>query len=176
MQHVDETYVIHQEGQKQMFLDHIYKADPAIKFTVECNKENGAIPILDTIVKPEADNTLSFTVYRKPAHIDQYLQGDSHYNLVAKYSVISTLIHRTRTVCTKPELLKSELQHLRKALAKCKYPKLALDKIEGKFINRGQEESNTGNTQVEPSEHDSNNPSDNNTGSDTAKDKYNKGP
>ena len=94
---------------------------------------------------------------------------------MAKYSVISTLTHRARTVCTKPELSNSELQHLRKALTKCKYSKWALDKVERKFINRGQEESNAGNTQGEPSEQDSNNPSGNNTGRDTTKDKYNNG-
>ena len=92
---------------------------------------------------------------------------------MAKYSVIHTLTHRARTVCTKLELLNSELQHLRKALTKCKYPKWAPDKIERKFINRGQEESNVGNTQGEPNEQDSNNPSGNNTGIDTTKDKYN---
>ena len=75
-----------------------------------------------TLVKLEADNTLSFKVYRKPTLSDQYLQWDSHHNLVAKYSVISTLTHRARTVCTKPDLLNNEIQHLRKALTKCKYP------------------------------------------------------
>ena len=89
--------------------------------------------------------------------------------------MISTLTHRARTVCTMPELLKSELQHLRKALTKCKYPKWALDKVEKKCINRGQEESNTGNIQGEPSEEDSNNPGGNSIGRDTTKDKYNKG-
>ena len=49
------------------------KVDPAIKFTVEGNQENGAIPFLDTLVKPEKDNSLSITVYRKPTHTDQYL-------------------------------------------------------------------------------------------------------
>ena len=29
--------------------------DPAIKFTVESNQENGTIPFLDTLVKPEAE-------------------------------------------------------------------------------------------------------------------------
>ena len=74
-----------------MFLEHINKVDLAVKFTVEGNQENRAIPFLDTLVKPEADNTLSITVYRKPIHPDQYLQWDSHHNLVAKYSVITTL-------------------------------------------------------------------------------------
>ena len=123
MRYVDDTFIIQQERQKQTFLEHINKVDPAIEFTVKGHQENGTIPFLDTLVKPEADNTLSITVYRKLAHTDQYLQWDSHHNLVAKYSVISTLSHRTRTVCTKPELLNKEIQHLRKALTKCKYPK-----------------------------------------------------
>ena len=100
MRHVDDTLVIQQEGHKPN-LEHINKVDPAIKFTVEGDQENGAIPFLDTLVEPEADNTLSITIYRKPMHTDQYLQWDSHHNLAAKYSVISTLTHRARTVCTK---------------------------------------------------------------------------
>ena len=42
--------------------------DPAIRFTVEDNKEDGSIPFLDTIVKPGVDGSLSITVYRKPTH------------------------------------------------------------------------------------------------------------
>ena len=104
--------------------------DPAIKFTVEDNQENGIIPFLDSLVKPEADNSLSITMYRKPTHTDQYLQWDSHHNLATKYSVVSTLTHRARTVCTRPELLNKEINHLRKFLTKCKYPKWALYKVE----------------------------------------------
>ena len=68
---VDDTFVIHKEVNKQGFLQHINSVDPAIRFTVEDNKEDGSIPFLDTIVKPEADGTLSITVYRKPTHTDQ---------------------------------------------------------------------------------------------------------
>ena len=46
----------------------------SLLFTVEDNKEDGSIPFVDTIVKPEADGTLSITVYRKPTQTDQYLQ------------------------------------------------------------------------------------------------------
>ena len=72
--YVDDTFVIHKEANKQGFLQHINSVDPAIRFTVEDNKEDGSIPFLDTVVKPEADGTLSITVYRKPTHTDQYLQ------------------------------------------------------------------------------------------------------
>ena len=102
---VGDTFVIHKEVNKQGFLQHINSVDPAIKFTVEDNKEDESIPFLDTIVKPEADGTLSITVYRKPTHTDQYLQWDSHHHLSAKSSVIHTLSHRASTVCSNPELL-----------------------------------------------------------------------
>ena len=96
--YVDDTFVIHKEVNKQGFLQHINSVDPAIRFTVEDNKEDGSITFLDTIVKPEADGTLSITVYRKPKHTDQYLQWDSHHHLSAKFSVIHTLLHRAYSV------------------------------------------------------------------------------
>ena len=126
----DDTFVIHKEVNKQDFLQYINSVNPAIKFTVEDNKEDGSIPFLDTIVKPEADGKLSITVYRKSTHTDQYLQWDSPHHLSAKFSVIHTLSHKAKTVCSKPELLQQEKDHLRKALTKCKYPKWALDKVE----------------------------------------------
>ena len=105
---MDDTFVIHKEANKHGFLQHINSVDPVIRFTVEDNKEDGSIPFLDTVVKPEADGTLSITVYRKPTHTDQYLQWDSHHHLSAKFSVIQTLFHRASTVCSKPELLQQE--------------------------------------------------------------------
>ena len=143
--YVDDTFVIHKEVNKQGFLKHKNSVDPAIKFKVEDNKEDGSIPFLDTIVKPETDGTLSITVYRKPTHTDQYLQWDSNHHLSAKFSVIHTLSHRASTMCSKPELLQQEKDHLRKALTKCKYPKWALDKVE-KRLNRSTRPATDGGT------------------------------
>ena len=147
---MDDTFVIHKEVNKQAFLQHINSVDPAIRFTVEDNKEDGSIPFLDTIVKPEADGSLSITVYRKPTHTDQYLQWDSHHHLSAKFSVIQTLSHRASTVCSNPELLQKEKEHLRKALTKCNYPKWALDKVE-KRLNRPSRQVNDGGNNSVPS-------------------------
>ena len=81
--YVDDTWVIQQMVHKQEFLEHINSIDPANTFTVESIQGNGSIPFLDTLVTPEADNSLSFTVYHKPTHTDQYLQWDNHHNLSA---------------------------------------------------------------------------------------------
>ena len=107
----------------------------------------GPSPSWTHFVKPEADGTLSITVYRKPTHTDQYLQWDSHHHLSAKFSVIHTLSHRASTVCSKPEWLQQEKGHLRKALTKCKYPKWALDKVE-KRLNRSTRQVSGGVLQV----------------------------
>ena len=152
--YVDDTCVINKEIHKQEFLQHINSVDPAIQFTMETNNEDGSIPFLDTIVKPEADGTLSITVYRKPIHKDQYLQWDSHHHLSAKFSVIHTLSHRAQTVCSNPELLHREKAHLRNALTQCKYLKWALDKVE-RMLNRPFREApdganNQGTTGAQP--------------------------
>ena len=119
---MDDTFITQKEVNKQDFLQHINSVDPAIQFAVEKNKEDCAIPFLDTIVKPEADWNLSVTVYRKPTNTDQYLHWDSHHHLSVKFSVINTLTHRAQTVCSNPELLCKEMDHLRKVITQCKYP------------------------------------------------------
>ena len=140
---MDDTWVIQQQAHKELFLDHINSIDPCIKFIVEGNQENGAILILNTLVQPEADNSLSIKVYCKPTHADQYLQWDSHHNLSAKYSVIGTLTHRAKTVCTTPGLLDEELQHLKEALVRRKYPRWAINKALNKVINDNWEDNGT---------------------------------
>ena len=60
---VDDTFVIHKDVNKQGFLQHINSVDPAIKFTVEDNKEDGSIPFLDTIVKPEENYCVQKTYF-----------------------------------------------------------------------------------------------------------------
>ena len=107
----------------------------------------GAIPFLDTIVKPEAGWKLSTTVYRTPTHTDQYLQWDSHHYLSAKFSVIHTLSHRAQTVCSNPELLQKEKIHLRNTLTQCKYPKWTLDKVKRRLNKPSSEASDGSNNQ-----------------------------
>ena len=87
--YVDDTFVIQKEVYKWDFLQHNRGVDLAIQITVETNKEDGVIPFLDTIVKPEADGNLSITVYRKPTHMDQYPQWDSHHHLSANLVLLT---------------------------------------------------------------------------------------
>ena len=152
---VDDTWVIQKQAHRQAFLDHINSIDPAIKFTVEGTQGNMAIPFLDTLATSLADNSLSFKVYQKPTHTDQYLQWDSHHSLSAKYSVKGTLPHRAKVVCTDPDLLQSEINHLRRALGKCKYPNWAINRVQHKVLSNNWEDTNN-NHSTNPSNNNNN--------------------
>ena len=90
------------------------------------------MPVLDILITPGRDGSLSTSVYRKPTHTDLYLQWDSHHTLTSKYSMIGTLQHRAQTICSNPKLLQKEEQHLKNALKNCKYPTWALNRIQMK--------------------------------------------
>ena len=115
---MDDTWVIQKQYSKQEFLEHINKVDPAIKFTVEGTQGNGAIPFLYNIVTPQADGSLSITVYQKPIHTDQYLQWDSHHSVSSKYSVIVTPPTRQKQFAPTQSFSRKELKHQREAMGK----------------------------------------------------------
>ena len=96
------------------------------------------MPFLDILIIPNEDGSLSPTVYRKPTHTDLYLQWDSHHTISSTFSVIGTLHHRAQTVCSNPQLLQQEEDHLYKALTKCKYPAWVLNRIKIKTKNPAQ--------------------------------------
>ena len=97
---VDDTFVVIDSTRKENSMEHINNMDPYIQFTSDDAKPDGSLPFLNTIVLPQPDNSLLTSVYRKPTHTDLYLQWDSHHHLSAKFSVINTLRHRNRTVCS----------------------------------------------------------------------------
>ena len=127
--YVDDTFVILKKEHREEFLLHINSVDQSIQFTTEEAREDGSMPFLDMMVTPQEDGTLVTKVYRKPTHTDLYLQWDSHHNLACKFSVVNTLTHRAKAVCSTPQLLKEELNHLERALERCKYPRWAFQKV-----------------------------------------------
>ena len=129
---VDDTFVVIKTSHKEEFFKHIHSIEDSIQFTAEDTKADGSLPFLDALVTPQADGTLSTSVYRKPTHTNQYLQWDSHHAISAKYSVISTLFHRAKEVCSTKQQLEEEQEHIQQALSSCKYPRWALNRIKKK--------------------------------------------
>ena len=130
---VDDTFVIMKKCHREEFLTHLNSMDKNIQFTAEETGPEGALPFLDILIKPDQEGRLNTTVYRKPAHMDQYLHWDSLHPVSSKYSVVGTLHHRARTICFNKQLLKEEEEHLTMALKNCNYPMWALNRIKIKM-------------------------------------------
>ena len=79
------------------------------------------LPFLDTLTKP-TPNSIQSTVYRKPSHTDRYLDYNCNHPISAKLSVIHTLIHRAKQVCSTSESLAKEMDHLHRVLQDNYYP------------------------------------------------------
>ena len=106
--YVDDTCVVIKAAHKQEFLEHINSIDPHIQFTSEDSRPDGSMPFLDMLITPTEDGRLSTTVYRKPTHTDMYLKWDSHHPISSKYSVVGTLHHWAKTICSSSHILQKK--------------------------------------------------------------------
>ena len=100
---VDDTFVIIMASHKQEFLDHINSIDQHIQFASEESREDGSMPFSDMLIIPQDGGRFNTTIYRKPT-TDMYLQWDSQQPISSKYSIVGTLHHRAKTVCSDSSL------------------------------------------------------------------------
>ena len=143
---VDDTFVILKKCHREEFLTHLNSVDKNIQFTAEEPGPEGALPFLDILIKPDQEGRLHTTVYRKPTHTDQYLHWDSLHPISSKYSVVGTLHHRAKTICSYQQLLKEEEEHLTMALKKCNYPMWALNRVRIKMNSTAHKNKNKNKT------------------------------
>ena len=138
---VDDTFVVMKKAYKEEFLTYLNSVDKNIQFTNEEPRPDGSIPFLDILITPGEDGRLDTTVYWKPTHTDQYMHWDSHHTISSKYSVVGTLHHRAKTICSNKQLLQQEEEHLSKALMDCKYPIWALNRVKIKMSKPAQKKN-----------------------------------
>ena len=144
---VDDTFIIIQRTHKETFLQHLNSIDDNIHFTCE----DGSIAFLDMLITPDENGRLNTSVYRKETHTDQYLHWHSHHAVTSKYSVVDTLFHRARTVCSTPGELQKEEKHLYQSLKRCKYPDWAINRVKLKSQSIHQKKKKGNNNQPGPS-------------------------
>ena len=82
--------------------------------------------LLDTFPRPSGNKIIT-SVYRKPTHTDRYLDFNSNHPKSAKRAVVRALTDRAKNVCSSPELLSEEMDHLGKVLKYNNYPKWMID-------------------------------------------------
>ncbi|XP_066025003.1 uncharacterized protein [Pocillopora verrucosa] len=110
------------------FLQHLNSQQPTIRFTMEIEKDN-TIPFLDTTVTRDSDGLLTSTVYRKPAHTDQYLARDSHQPQSVKRGAVKCLYDLAKHLTTKPLFISEEKKHLSSVLVSNGYPSSFVRKL-----------------------------------------------
>ena len=126
LRYVDDVLTIVKKGTRDSLLNYLNSIDPNIKFTIEPPNEQGAIPFLDTFPRPSGNKIIT-SVYRKPTHMDRYLDFNSNHPKSAKRTVVRALTDRAKNVCSSPELLAEEMDHLGKVLKYNNYPKWMID-------------------------------------------------
>ena len=119
--YVDDVFSIIPKGNRVILLQYLNSIDPHIKFTIEQPNAEGGIPFLDTFPKPKGEE-IAVAVYRKPTHTDRYLDFNSSHPVSAKRAVVRALMDRAENVCSDPEILANEIDHLNKVLHYNNYP------------------------------------------------------
>ena len=144
LRYVDDVLTIVKKGTHDSLLNYLNSVDSNIKFTVEPPNEQGAIPFLDTFPRPSG-NKITISVYRKPTHTDRYLDFNSNHPKLAKRAVVRALTDRAKNVCSSPELLAEEMDHLGKVLRYNNYPKWMIDQHGRNSSQRNPIDPETGN-------------------------------
>ena len=132
--YVDDVFSIIPKGNRDKMLQYLNSIDPHIKFTIEQPNEEGGIPFLDTFPKPQGED-IAVTVYRKPTHTDRYLDFHSSHPVLAKRAVVRALMDRAENVCSDPDILAKEIEHLNKVLCYNNYPQWMINQQEN-WINK----------------------------------------
>ena len=128
LRYVDDTLSSWAHGLENLhrFLEHINSLHPSIKFTLEMQKEDKTIPLLDVLLIIQEDGSLGHKVYRKPTHTEKYLHYNSFHHHSIRNSVCKTLINRAQTI-VEVDNIEGELEHLRSVLKMNAYPNKFID-------------------------------------------------
>ena len=73
------------------------------------------------------DPNINFTIEAPNEHTDRYLDFITNHPKSAKCAVVRPLTDRAKNVCSSPELLAEEMDHLGKVLKHNNYPKWMID-------------------------------------------------
>ena len=124
---MDDTYVKIKLRLVEEFFNHLNSQHPRIQFTTEQAVGN-QLAFLDTMTTIEEDRKLSFKIYRKATHTDQYLQFDSHHHIKQKTGIIQTFRKRIESIVTKESDRTAEENHVKMALRSCGHPEWTFKK------------------------------------------------
>ena len=124
IRYVDDTLVLIKESEIQNVLDKFNSFDRNLKFTVD-TFEDGNVHFLDISVLPNGDTD----VYSKPTNTGLYSQYDSYIPWRYKISWARSLFNRSKRICSKNSLFKTQRERIRKILSWNGFPSYVRKKM-----------------------------------------------
>jgi pterin-4a-carbinolamine dehydratase len=82
----------------QEFLNLLNLLHKKIQFNME-TKQVGQLPSLDIDIYRKSDGARGPKIYRKPTHTNLYLQENLNHHPANKVYVLTSLVHRAKTLC-----------------------------------------------------------------------------
>jgi hypothetical protein len=126
--YVDDVFAIWNRNEEELkiFLDHINKQEPTIKFTLE-SEQNNQLPFLDIMIQ-KSSCRLETSVHRKKTHTNRYLHYNSNHHASVKKGIVKCLYNRAKTVCNSNQNLEEEVNLIKSVLRENAYPDQFVEK------------------------------------------------
>ena len=137
--YVDDVFSIMKKDAVSTFHNELNSIDPHISFTIEHETDRQIAFTISHI-----SGTITTNVYRKPTHIDRYLDFKLHHDKKRTISTFATLLHRTTSTPNTAEGKAIETKKVVEALMSNGYPR--------KFITDIQKRQRKTDTTPEPEE------------------------
>ena len=133
--YVDDIFVLlPHSGCLEDFRNYMSNQHQNINFSSE-GEADGSLPFLDVFISRHQSIFIT-SVYRKPTFSGVYTNFDSYIPSIYKASLVSTLVHRSFTICTSWKLIHLEIVNIKSLLTKNSFPAEFVDKIVSIFLNR----------------------------------------
>ncbi|XP_055542782.1 uncharacterized protein LOC129728370 [Wyeomyia smithii] len=126
--YVDDIFAVVKERYLIQTLELLNSRHRTIKFTVE-KETDGSLPFLDLRIKRNGDNTLKFSIYRKPTATDRYITSDSNHYGAQKQAAFHSMAHRLYNIPMDRKDFETERNRIHKAAELNGYDKDFVNKI-----------------------------------------------
>lgn len=140
--YVDDVIAVVKSRYLPQILKLLNEMCSTIEFTVE-EEENQCLPFLDLLITRRADDTLKFSIYRKPTHTDRYITSDSHHCGAHKQAAFHSMVFRLFNIPMDEADFKAEELYIKDVAYKNGYGPNFIERIIKKHSAKKLRESHT---------------------------------
>lgn len=138
--YVDDTFAFIRRDEIKNVEVILNSFESKIQFTHEEEKDNN-ISFLDVQIK-RLNDKLETSIYRKKTNTDLYINWYSHAPEIWKIGTLRNLLKRAITICSNPDVLEKEVNHLKKVFCETnQYPYKVVGDIIDDEIKKQRETS-----------------------------------